>query len=507
MSTHILIDAIEPRTLTIKVRDTKTGEEHPFVLKGNGPWDIDLSRPGHGTSEEPEVAPPPDDEITLRLNCTSEDRFVRVHAIGSGAVAWSQKQAALLGVPWTRDQQGAPHVNLAKKRTLLDDIRKALPGVKVDTSGCHDVDVNPAAVGWHRAAGETKRGERMVVHATGPTDQVGVSEVNAAKQGGKPEYGTDAMHVLGREAKRGQRIPEADLKLAELDDLSGSPDGVTPPNSVEAPTDLEPGPGVLQWESITDNGVPGFAARWKKGTFKLLHVAGEQYALFYEHDDGKGYEMIVCDTLARAKRTAGERMKAIPGAQLIHVVCRHAVRYEEAAAFVLDAFSLPGFVPETRKRALDFELAILHADTEEVVATVNMNEKPVVITWNDDEMDEETAEAIVREVNRVLELAEPPDAESPDTAPQAPATSPAEAPAVEAGPRVAGPRVAPRVRKEASTDERGGRTRTPRAPKPPTTTPPPASPAPNTDDTPEAMDKELMTSFTTELDNVLAEDD
>jgi len=489
------------------------------------------------------------------------------------------------------------------------------------------VDVNPAAVGWHRAAGETKRGERMVVHATGPTDQVGVSEVKAAaKQGGIPEYGTDAMHALGREAKRGQRIPEEDLKLAELDDLSGKPDDAASPTSIEAPTILETGPGALKWDSITDSGVPGFAARWRKGTFKLLQVAGETYGLFYEHDGGKGYEMIVCDQLERAKRAAGERMKAIPGAQLIHVVCRQTAREDEAAAF-LDAFSLPGFVAETRKRALGFELAILQEDTEEVVATVTMNDElPVVITWNDDELEGATAEAIKNEVNRVLTNANAnADADAPAVKPradkprlsirysiagettsgplvnvtlllhmgasdpvlfqrdgvqlygqntntlpenflesvfqdvideedvklsrrlgqflghvlpsekfkpadlelserdegrslagdlvvallvedvridinvpeanEAASVRPAKAPA-----NADAPRTAPQVRRKAGTAERAGR-RTRTQPAPAST---PAAPA---DDSPEAMDKELMTSFTTELDNVLAEDD
>lgn len=279
MSSQI-IENVRPRGFTLTMRD-KNGEPRTIELPGTGPWEVDFES-GTVTNERPVVAAPPDDEITLRIRCTNTDKVVRVYATGSGATAWADKQGKLLGVAWTRDEHGAPHVVLDKSRTLLGDIRKALPKVRVDTTECHDINVNPAAVGGVRAAGDTKRGERMAVH------DVGVSTAAAATR----------------------------TKPVE------PPPPAAPSERASAPTAATEiqRESSLQWAATDNNGRPGFVAQSKKGTYKALHVAGKTFGLFYEHDGG-GLDMITCGSLEEVKAAAEAEMKGMPGEQVLAGVC------------------------------------------------------------------------------------------------------------------------------------------------------------------------------------------
>ncbi len=72
--------------------------------------------------------------------------------------------------------------------------------------------------------------------------------------------------------------------------------------------------GGLGWQEITVDGRSGLQARWGKGQFKILHTGGDSHALFYEWDGGK-WERIACgkaDDLMRlaAARSEDEQPKA-----------------------------------------------------------------------------------------------------------------------------------------------------------------------------------------------------
>lgn len=284
--TSQIIEDVRSRGFTLTVR-VKDGEPRTIELPGAGPWEVDFDSGvvTRGRPERPEVAAPPDDEITLRLRCTITDKVVRVYATGSGATAWADKQGKLLGVAWTRDEHGAPHVVLEKTRTLLADIRKVLPNVRIDTTECHDVNVNPAAVGGVRAAGDTKRGERMAAHDVGASTSAAATRAKAATAdvGERAEAPTAADE--SRSARKNQQGES------------------------------------LQWAETSENGRKGYAARWNSGTYKALHVAGKTYGLFYERTDGSGFDMIVCGSLEDVKAAAETQMEGMAAEQLVTRVC------------------------------------------------------------------------------------------------------------------------------------------------------------------------------------------
>jgi hypothetical protein len=79
----------------------------------------------------------------------------------------------------------------------------------------------------------------------------------------------------------------------------------------------QPGPGAggLTWEPTQDGDAEGLAAPWGEGRFKLLHLGGDRYGLFYEHNSG-GYETLLCGTLDQGKEAAGERAAGRPTVDL-----------------------------------------------------------------------------------------------------------------------------------------------------------------------------------------------
>src|SRR5690606_3042161 len=81
----------------------------------------------------------------------------------------------------------------------------------------------------------------------------------------------------------------------------------TPRGRKKAKPEPGAGPGGLTWEPVSDRGSDGLAARWGEGQFKLLHVGGDKYGLFYEHDGG-GFDTLACGSLEDGKAAAGERV-------------------------------------------------------------------------------------------------------------------------------------------------------------------------------------------------------
>jgi hypothetical protein len=136
-SQRVIIERIEPRTWNLRLRDNKTDQVHDIELRGHGPWSVELNGKAEVSSTgdagaKAQVAPPPDDAITLRL--VRSDGGVRVSAVGRGAKAWAGKQATLLGSRWFLDDKGAPVVLLADRPTLISEIKAALPQVSLDLS-------------------------------------------------------------------------------------------------------------------------------------------------------------------------------------------------------------------------------------------------------------------------------------------------------------------------------------------------------------------------------------
>lgn len=88
--------------------------------------------------------------------------------------------------------------------------------------------------------------------------------------------------------------------------LSVTPGAIDP--SAHPPGCLAPGcgPGPLVWQLVEDAGVPGLFAVSGRGRFKILHVSGESWALFYEHEAG-GWDELGVGTPEALKRVAAAR--------------------------------------------------------------------------------------------------------------------------------------------------------------------------------------------------------
>ena len=84
--------------------------------------------------------------------------------------------------------------------------------------------------------------------------------------------------------------------------------------------------GRLGWEETTDAGRSGVRARYKSGTFKILHAGGDTYALFYEWDSGK-FEKIACgkadELMALAQKRTQEKLPPPPRTLLDLEMARH----------------------------------------------------------------------------------------------------------------------------------------------------------------------------------------
>ncbi len=288
-----VLEQLQTTGFKVVVRDTQTGKTRTLRLVGHGPWDLDadtaIDIDGEaGPRPQVTVAPPPDSAITLRIACTREDTSVRVSATGSGAKAWTAHQRTLLGAPWQLDGQGAPFALLTKTPTLLDDLRAAHPDATIDTADCQDTDMFFS---------------------------------------GRTAPDTAARHSLGRAGRRGEK-PAAEASAATAAPPPAPPAATEPETPPATSTKRQrrkretpaAGPGELTWSPITENGVDGFSAPWKGGTYKLLHVAGDAFGLFYERDAG-GYDMILCGELDEAKAAAEQHMAGMPVSQVARAAC------------------------------------------------------------------------------------------------------------------------------------------------------------------------------------------
>lgn len=129
MTQRLIIDSIEPKAWHVRLRDEETDQVHDLELRGSGPWQLSING-----SPTVGVVPPPDTTITLRLDNSDGSGTVRVGAVGSGAIAWTQTQGTLLGAKWIRDAKGAPIALLEDAPELTQDIARVLPHVTLDLS-------------------------------------------------------------------------------------------------------------------------------------------------------------------------------------------------------------------------------------------------------------------------------------------------------------------------------------------------------------------------------------
>lgn len=99
--------------------------------------------------------------------------------------------------------------------------------------------------------------------------------------------------------------------------LSATPYTIDP--SAHPPDCLLPGcgPGPLVWQVAEDAGVPGLVATSGTGRFKILHVSGPAWALFFEHARG-GWDELGVGAPDELKRLAAARIHPIPPTPPIH---------------------------------------------------------------------------------------------------------------------------------------------------------------------------------------------
>jgi hypothetical protein len=287
-----VLEQLQTTGFKVVVRDTQTGKTRTLRLVGQGPWDLDADHSidiDGDARQQTTVAPPPDSAITLRIACTRQSEGVRVGATGSGAKAWTAHQRTLLGAPWQLDEKGAPFAQLVKTATFLEDLRAAHPDATIDTADCLDTDL---------------------------------------LYSGRTAPDTDERHNLGRAGRRGER-PGIDAPT-----VAAAPTPTPTPAPVDTAPDVPPpakrsrrkrdpiaaGPGDLQWTPVTENGVEGFAAPWEDGAYKLLHIAGDAYGLFYERSAG-GYDMILCGNLDEARAAAAQHMAGMSISQVARAAC------------------------------------------------------------------------------------------------------------------------------------------------------------------------------------------
>lgn len=395
---RVIIERIEPRTWNLRLRDNKTDQVHEVELRGEGPWSVDLNGvpqvDAHGEKaprQQAQVAPPPDDAITLKLESDPSTGGARVAATGRGATAWTSAQETLLGSKWFRDAKGAPVVLLDDSPTLIRDIEAALPRVKLDLSkytlGGQLQHLDPPAasrpvrgspkkggLGWAgkpepvshadivlRVVNQRRPNDMVSISASGVRGELDAENVQAwVDQHGGPlgpweKFGSwqqafvrdrpglleelaDMFPGVGLDVGLYQRpgehstnpsppVTPDEPKPVPVNKPSTEPAAPKPARKgrKRAEPAAGPGPGGLEWTPIDEHGNEGLAARWGEGQFKLLHVGNDRYGLFYERDGG-GYETLKCGTLdvgkeAAAERVSGTRPAAPLDAQLARLAC------------------------------------------------------------------------------------------------------------------------------------------------------------------------------------------
>lgn len=294
MSQYI-IDEIQPTAWRLRIRDEATGKTEEVALRPGEPWKV---RVGAATKAappdakppkaEPEPRPteaaskptePPPKDLRLSLENGSGNTVIAT-AHGRGAAAWAKTQKRLLGRKWDETAEGNAFVMLRNSPTLLEDLARALPGVRLDTT--------------HYTPPGTPAAEKS-------KDEPPAKDV-------KPEKSETKSEAKSEESPKPARMRKAGGK----DKRPGRRPKLQPGT----------GPGDLEWSEMHDAGNRGIVARWHEGQFKILRAGSGVYALFYEYERG-GYEQLACGKPDQLKQVASART-ASTGPRVTEALARGA---------------------------------------------------------------------------------------------------------------------------------------------------------------------------------------
>lgn len=281
MSQYI-IDEIQPTAWRLRIRDESTGKTEEVALRPGEPWKVrvgaatkakpeptpepaksETAKPETAHAEKPAATPTPlPKDLKLSLENGSGNTVVAT-AHGRGAAAWAKTQKRLLGRKWEATAEGNPFVMLRNAPTLLEDLGRALPGIRLDTK-----------------------------HYTPP----GAPPVDAPKQ-----EKADEPRAKAEKTERPERTPKAESKPERAKDKAKAKKPGRKPK-LQAGS----GPGGLEWNEVQDAGNRAIVAPWEQGNFKILRAGPGVFALFYEYERG-GYEQLACGKPDELKQVASAR--------------------------------------------------------------------------------------------------------------------------------------------------------------------------------------------------------
>lgn len=310
MSNYI-IDEIQPTAWRLRIRDESTGKTEEVALRPGEPWKVRVGgtakpkpeppdkRPAAEKSK-PEPVPTPAEppaksteplpkDLKLALENGSGNTVVAT-AHGRSAAAWAKTQRRLLGRKWDETAEGNPFVMLRNSPTLLEDLERALPGIRLDTKHFTPPEA-PAA----KETKETKKSE----------------EPEEAKRAEKPA--TEETKIVETPAAKKTKKPTHADKPARKGKNAGKPPKLQP----------GAGPGGLEWTETRDAGNRAIVAPWQEGHFKILRAGSGVYALFYEYERG-GYEQLACGKPDDLKQVASARTSSGKGQRVTEALARGA---------------------------------------------------------------------------------------------------------------------------------------------------------------------------------------
>lgn len=308
MSNYI-IDEIQPTAWRLRIRDESTGKTEEVALRPGEPWKVRVGgapkpkpepsdkRPAAETpkpeqvptpasSSEKSTEPLPKD-LKLALENGSGNTVVAT-AHGRSAAAWVKTQKRLLGRKWDETAEGNPFVMLRNSPTLLEDLERALPGIRLDTKRYTPPEAKEAKEAKEASAAKDTKETKETKKSEEP---------EKAKKTEKPEKpATEETKSVERPAANTTKKPARTDKPARRGKSAGKPPKLQP----------GAGPGGLEWSETRDAGNRAIVAPWQQGHFKILRAGSGVYALFYEYERG-GYEQLACGKPDELKQVASAR--------------------------------------------------------------------------------------------------------------------------------------------------------------------------------------------------------
>lgn len=315
MARELTIEELHPTAWHLRLRDHNTGKLHELDLRGPGPWTVEMNGKAVGTQAAPPAVPEPPRPTELEWVKTEREgrqayearhgdgTFQLLKAKCPGKGTWGLFYFAGDGT-W-RDIACGPLADMKAEA-------KRLIGEPPSTRGDH----TPAD--WAREAMD-------------------------ARAAAKPE---DAAPKRGEKAERSEKAERNEKADRRKSDRKGKTSEPAPPPKPKAPA-VE-----LEWEEVMDAGRRGFRATFRGGAYKLLRVAGDRYALYYEWKNGK-YIYLGCGTLEDLENFAGEHaakgLPSQPESSLTEEVARQACTTSAAPTPRAPEPEAPPAEPEPRR--------------------------------------------------------------------------------------------------------------------------------------------------------------